>query len=129
MKPTSVQVAPAKLPMSQNIMTATCSSARYLQKLIPADKIAETMIPERIKCVDDRVFPPFFEVDARANKHQIKEAVELIWPKVDVQKVRVMNMPAKRARRWRKMIIRKKSWKKAVVTLAPGQRLEIFEGV
>jgi len=70
-----------------------------------------------------------FEVDPRANKHQVKEAVELIWPKVDVMKVRIMNMPAKRARRWRKTIIRRKAWKKAVVTLAPGQRLEIFEGV
>ena len=74
-------------------------------------------------------FQYVFEVDARANKHQIKEAVETIWPKVDVVDVRVMNMPAKRAKRWRKVIIRKKGWKKAIVTLLPGQRLEMFEGV
>ena len=77
----------------------------------------------------DEEFQFIFEVDARANKHQIKEAVEFIWPKVDVINVRVMNMPAKRAKRWRKMIIRKKGWKKAIVTLLPGQRLEMFEGV
>lgn len=74
-------------------------------------------------------FQYVFEVDARANKHQIREAVEAIWPKVDVVDVRVMNMPAKRAKRWRKVIIRKKGWKKAIVTLLPGQRLEMFEGV
>jgi large subunit ribosomal protein L23 len=74
-------------------------------------------------------FQYVFEVDSRANKHQIKDAVETIWPKVDVVDVRVMNMPAKRAKRWRKVIIRKKGWKKAIVTLMPGQRLEMFEGV
>ena len=70
-----------------------------------------------------------FEVDSRANKHQIREAVEAIWPKVDVVDVRVMNMPAKRAKRWRKVITHTKGWKKAIVTLLPGQRLEMFEGV
>lgn len=70
-----------------------------------------------------------FEVDSRANKHLIREAVEAIWPQVDVVDVRVMNMPAKRAKRWRKVITRKKGWKKAIVTLLPGQRLEMFEGV
>jgi large subunit ribosomal protein L23 len=93
------------------------------------DVIRRPIITEKTNELADEEYQYVFEVDARANKHQIKEAVELIWPKVDVQKVRVMNMPAKRARRWRKMIIRKKGWKKAVVTLAPGQRLEIFEGV
>jgi large subunit ribosomal protein L23 len=93
------------------------------------DVIRRPIITEKTNELADEEFQYVFEVDSRANKHQIKEAVELIWPKVDVQKVRVMNMPAKRARRWRKMIIRKKGWKKAVVTLAPGQRLEIFEGV
>ncbi|MBN1317835.1 MAG: 50S ribosomal protein L23 [Anaerolineales bacterium] len=93
------------------------------------DVIRRPIITEKTNELADEEFQYVFEVDARANKHQIKEAVELIWPKVDVLKVRVMNMPAKRARRWRKMIVRKKGWKKAVVTLAPGQRLEIFEGV
>ncbi|MFW6042298.1 MAG: 50S ribosomal protein L23 [Chloroflexota bacterium] len=70
-----------------------------------------------------------FVVDSRANKEQIKQAVELAWPDVTVEKVRVMNMPAKRARRWRRMTIRKTGWKKAVVTLAPGSSIDLFEGV
>ncbi len=70
-----------------------------------------------------------FVVDARANKLQIKEAIELAWPDVDVEKVRVANMPAKRARRFRRLTIRKTGWKKAIVTLAPGSSIDLFEGV
>ncbi len=91
--------------------------------------IRRPVITEKSTALADEEFQYAFEVDPRANKHQVKEAVELIWPKVDVIKVRIMNMPAKRARRWRKTITRKGSWKKAIVTLAPGQRLEMFEGV
>lgn len=70
-----------------------------------------------------------FVVDARANKSMIKQAIELAWPQVTVEKVRVMNMPAKRARRLRRVSIRKPGWKKAIVTLSPGNRIDLFEGV
>jgi large subunit ribosomal protein L23 len=70
-----------------------------------------------------------FVVDSRANKMQIKQAVELAWPDVSVEKVRIANMPAKRARRWRSMTVRKAGWKKAVVTLSPGNSIDMFEGV
>jgi len=70
-----------------------------------------------------------FVVDERANKHMIKEAVELAWPDVDVEKVRVMKMPAKRARRLRRLAVRKSGWKKAIVTLSPGDSIDLFEGV
>lgn len=69
-----------------------------------------------------------FEVDRRANKIQVKEAVEKIFD-VDVISVNTMNMPAKRGRFGRRQIVRKPAWKKAVVKLAPGQRIEFFEGV
>jgi large subunit ribosomal protein L23 len=70
-----------------------------------------------------------FVVDSRANKMQIKDAVELAWPGVTVEKVRVANMPAKRARRQRRISVRKPGWKKAIVTLAAGDSIELFEGV
>jgi len=70
-----------------------------------------------------------FVVHARANKMQVKQAVELAWPNVRVAKVRIANMPAKRARRMRRLTIRKVSWKKAIVTLQPGGRIDLFEGV
>ena len=70
-----------------------------------------------------------FVVDSRANKLQVKQAVELAWPDVTVEKVRIANMPAKRARRLRRMTVRKPAWKKAIVTLAPGDSIDLFEGV
>jgi len=70
-----------------------------------------------------------FEVDRRANKIEVKRAIEAIF-EADVVAVNVMNMPAKAAkRRGRRRLVRHPSWKKAVVTLAEGQRLDVFEGV
>ncbi len=69
-----------------------------------------------------------FEVDRRANKRLVKEAVEQIFD-VDVVKVRIINVKPKRGRYGRRTIVRRSGWKKAIVTLAEGQRLEIFEGV
>jgi large subunit ribosomal protein L23 len=70
-----------------------------------------------------------FVVHSRANKMQIKQAIELAWPEVSVGKIRVANMPAKRARRFRRVTTRKVGWKKAIVTLAPGDSIDLFEGV
>ena len=70
-----------------------------------------------------------FVVNPKANKILVKEAIELAWPEVTVEKVRIANMPAKRARRLRRIAVRKPGWKKAVVTLSPGDSIEIFEGV
>lgn len=69
-----------------------------------------------------------FEVDRRANKQQIKAAVEEIFD-VDVLKVRIINVKPKRGRYGRRVVVRRPGWKKAIVTLAWGQRLDIFEGV
>ncbi|MCA9980274.1 MAG: 50S ribosomal protein L23 [Anaerolineales bacterium] len=70
-----------------------------------------------------------FVVDARANKIQIRDAVERAFD-VRVSKVRVMNMPAKMARsyRTRRMRVRRSAYKKAIVTLEDGS-IELFEGV
>ncbi|MCB8979066.1 MAG: 50S ribosomal protein L23 [Ardenticatenaceae bacterium] len=70
-----------------------------------------------------------FVVNSRANKMQIKQAIELAWPEVSVEKIRVANMPAKRARRYRRVTVRKAGWKKAIVTLSPGDSIDLFEGV
>ncbi|MEO1645381.1 MAG: 50S ribosomal protein L23, partial [Chloroflexota bacterium] len=62
------------------------------------------------------------------NKFQIMEAVELIFDidPDDILKVRTMVMPAKRGRRGRKMYIRSRQWKKAIVSLADGVSIDIF---
>ncbi len=66
-----------------------------------------------------------FEVDRRANKVQIKQAVEEAFD-VEVLGVNTYIVPGKR-RRWGRRIIRKPAWKKAIVTLYPGQKIEGFE--
>jgi large subunit ribosomal protein L23 len=68
-----------------------------------------------------------FEVAKEANKRQIKEAVQAAF-KVNVVKVNVMRVPGKMRRIGRRYVLTP-SWKKAVVTLEPGQKIEFFEGV
>jgi large subunit ribosomal protein L23 len=62
-----------------------------------------------------------------ANKLQIKEAVETAF-KVDVTAVNVMNMSRKR-RHYGRHTSYKPIWKKAIVTIRPDQRIQLFEGV
>jgi large subunit ribosomal protein L23 len=71
-----------------------------------------------------------FEVAQNATKSMIKEAVETIF-NVKVVKVNTMVMPAKRSRRARsrRILIRRSAYKKAIVTLAPGDTISVFEGV
>lgn len=69
-----------------------------------------------------------FEVDMRANKLLVKDAVETAF-NVNVNAVRVAVMPVKTTRRGRRIGIRKPKWKKAIVTLAPGETIQLFEGV
>ncbi|NLG83906.1 MAG: 50S ribosomal protein L23 [Firmicutes bacterium] len=68
-----------------------------------------------------------FVVDPKANKHQIKQAVEEIF-KVKVLAVNTMRMEGK-IKRLGRSEGRRPDWKKAVVTLAPGSRIQFFEGV
>jgi len=70
-----------------------------------------------------------FEVDRKANKHQIKQAVETIFD-VRVETVNTMNMKPKIRRLGRRAVVTRPPWKRAVVTLAPGERIqEFFEGL
>jgi len=69
-----------------------------------------------------------FEVDRRANRVQVKQAVERAF-NVTVVNVNVMNVPPKMGHFGRRAVVKQPAWKKAVVTLAPGNRIEFFEGV
>ncbi|HEY6476932.1 MAG TPA: 50S ribosomal protein L23 [Polyangia bacterium] len=68
-----------------------------------------------------------FEVARDANKIEIRHAVEKLW-NVDVLAVRTSIVRGKEKRMGR-YIGRRSNWKKAVVTIAPGQTVEFFEGV
>ena len=89
--------------------------------------IKRSLITEKSTIAKDENNKFVFEVDRRANKIQIGMAVEKVF-KVKVMDVHVMNVRGKK-KRVGKILGEKRSWKKAVVTLAPGSRIEIFEGV
>ena len=68
-----------------------------------------------------------FEVDERANKQQIRQAVEKAFG-VKVTAVNVVSVPGRRRLVGRRPILTQ-SWKKAIVTLQPGDSIQFFEGV
>jgi large subunit ribosomal protein L23 len=71
-----------------------------------------------------------FVVADYATRTQVKDAIETLYD-VTVEKVNIINTSAKRGRRLRsrRLLVRKPAYKKAIVTLAEGQTLEIFGGV
>lgn len=93
------------------------------------DIIRRPVVTEKSNFQADYLNQYTFEVDERANKMQIKQAIELAWPDVTVEKIRVSNVPAKRALRNRRITVRKSGWKKAIVKLAAGDSIDLFEGV
>jgi len=66
-------------------------------------------------------------VDPRASKHDVRRAVEQLFG-VNVLDVRTLRMPHK-SRRVGRFLGRKTQWKKAIVRLAEGQKIEFYEGV
>ncbi len=68
-----------------------------------------------------------FKVDKRANRVEIKEAVEKNF-NTKVKQVRTVQVKGKVKQRGR-IMGKRSDWKKAIVTLMPGQRIDFFEGV
>jgi large subunit ribosomal protein L23 len=67
-----------------------------------------------------------FEVDRRANRIEIRQAVETAF-KVKVANIQTMQVKGKVKRRGR-FVGKRRNWKKAIVTLMPGERIDFFEG-
>lgn len=99
-----------------------------MPELHPYDIIRRPVITEKQNRLQETQNQFVFEVDMRANKIQVKEAVELIFgiDPENILQVRTMVMPAKRGRRGRKAYVRHGQWKKAIVTLADDISIEIF---
>ena len=89
------------------------------------DIIRRPLITEKSNILTDELNQYVFEVAPNANKAQIKEAIEVIFDK-KVKRVNTMVMPAKRGRRGRRIYMRSKEYKKAIVTLADGDKIELF---
>jgi large subunit ribosomal protein L23 len=71
--------------------------------------------------------PHSFKADRRANKVEIRQAVETIF-KAKVLSVKTMNVKGKK-RRMGRTTGKRPDWKKVIVTLAPGENIEFFEGM
>jgi large subunit ribosomal protein L23 len=89
--------------------------------------IKQPLITEKANILKEKENKVSFVVDRGANKAEIKEAVEGLL-KVKVLKVQVSNMKGK-PRRIGRTMGKRSDWKKAVVTLRPGDHVEFFEGV
>jgi large subunit ribosomal protein L23 len=73
-----------------------------------------------------------FEVTSDATKVMIKDAIETLFDGVKVARVNVLNVPAKRTRRARsrRVMVRRSSYKKAIITLTEDSKtIPMFEGV
>jgi len=94
------------------------------------DVLRRPLITEKSNYLVGNLNQYVFEVAQNANKAMIKDAVEALFD-VDVIRVNVINVAPKRNRRWRnrRMMVRRSTYKKAIVTLAPGNRIPVFEGV
>lgn len=83
-------------------------------------------ISEKATFIADKNEQIAFRVATDATKPEIKAAVELLF-KVQVESVQVLNVKGK-VKRFRGAIGRRKSWKKAFVSLKPGQEINFAEG-
>ena len=88
------------------------------------------LVTEKSNYLVNKLNQYVFEVERSASRTLVKDAVELLF-EVKVLRVNIINVPAKRSRRARsrRMGIRQAVFKKAIVTLAPDDRIPFFEGV
>jgi large subunit ribosomal protein L23 len=84
------------------------------------------LITEKSTILQDGQNKYAFQVDSRANKVQVKTAVEQSFS-VKVTEVNMLIVKGKRKRFGRKLV-QKPSWKKAVVSLRSGDKIQLFEG-
>ncbi|MDI6615192.1 MAG: 50S ribosomal protein L23 [Syntrophaceae bacterium] len=89
--------------------------------------IKKPVVTEKSTIARDEENKYLFEVDRGATKIDIRNAVEKLF-KVTVLNVHTVNVSGKKKRVGR-VVGRRRSWKKAVVTLAPGSSIEVHEGV
>lgn len=95
--------------------------------MIQYEIVRRPLITEKTTIQKESFNQVTFEVDRKANRVEIKRAIEKIF-NVRVAVVRTMQITGKVKRRGR-ILGKRKDWKKAIVTLMPGERIDFFEGV
>ena len=89
--------------------------------------VRRPIVTEKSSIIKDEAGKVTFEVDRRANKVEIKQAVQKLF-NVTVLDVHIMNYSGKNKRLGRSMG-KRPDWKKAILTLKSGDSIEFFEGV
>jgi large subunit ribosomal protein L23 len=93
------------------------------------DVIRRPLVTEKSNYQTNKLHQYTFEVIDGATRTLVKDAIEQLFD-VKVLRVNILNTAAKRSRRRnRRLLVRESGFKKAIVTLAEGSTLEIFEGV
>jgi large subunit ribosomal protein L23 len=96
--------------------------------MVPHEVLVRPIISEKNTMLNERG-QYVFEVSQRANKVMIRRAVEELF-NVNVTTVNVMHVAGKKRRAPRSRTYgMTRSWKKAVVSIRQGQRIELFQGV
>ncbi len=97
-----------------------------MDKYLPEDVVIRPIVTEKSVQIMSKGWYTF-EVDKRASKSKIKSAVEELF-NVKVEKVNIVNFKP-RPRSLGRYVGKTRSWKKAIVKLKPGQKIEGFEGL
>ena len=94
------------------------------------DVVVRPLVTEKSNYQSGKLTQYAFVVADAATRTMVKDAIETLFD-VSVARVNIINAPAKRGRRARshRLLVRRSAFKKAIVTLAEGQTLDIFEGV
>ncbi len=95
--------------------------------MIANEIIKRPLITEKTSIQKELYNQLTFEVDRRANRIEIKRAVETVF-NVRVSDVKTIQVTGKIKRRGR-ILGKRRDWKKAIVSLMPGERIDFFEGV
>lgn len=94
------------------------------------DVLRRPLVTEKTNYMNSNLHQYAFEVSEDATKRMVKDAVETLFD-VNVIRVNMINVPAKRTRRARsrRLMVRRSGFKKAIITLSPEDTIDLFEGV
>jgi large subunit ribosomal protein L23 len=94
------------------------------------DVLRRPIVTEKSNYQNSNLHQYTFEVTSKATKGLVKDAIETLFD-VNVVRVNLINVPPKRTRRWRsrRIMVRRSGYKKAIITLALGDTIDLFEGV
>lgn len=99
-----------------------------LWEIIKAPVVTEKALGMKDRPEDEGPQVLVFRVDRHASKHHVRQAVETIF-KVKVDQVRIVHQRGKKVHRWGRLVGQRSDWKKAYVTLKPGERITEYAEV